>query len=48
MKLCIDKNKDDRMTCPAVGLISILIFVILSILIYEIVVVRLLQTISGS
>ncbi|WP_167880873.1 hypothetical protein [Methanococcoides sp. AM1] len=48
MKLCYKKNKGDRITCPTVGLISILVFVILSILIYELVIVRLIQTISGS
>ncbi|MGM0770807.1 MAG: hypothetical protein ACQESU_04275 [Halobacteriota archaeon] len=48
MKLCYSKNKDGRFTCSAVGLISILIFVVLSILVYEIVLVRLLQTICGS
>ncbi|WP_445474270.1 hypothetical protein ACT9XH_07725 [Methanococcoides methylutens] len=48
MKLCFQKNKDNRITCSAVGLISILVCVILGILIYEVVIVRLLQTISGS
>ncbi|WP_440952906.1 hypothetical protein [Methanococcoides sp. FTZ1] len=48
MKLCDGKNNKEWLTCPAIGLISILIFVILGILIYEAVVIRLLQIMSGS
>ncbi|WP_167879239.1 hypothetical protein [Methanococcoides vulcani] len=48
MKVCYEKNKDDRITCSTVELISILACVMLGMLIYEVVIVRLLQTISGS